>query len=461
MYMLQKPKYCDNHPDIVAEHICHQCYKQICFNCIINFLDHKFCSIKCIFIFCAKEIGKTIYGLLRLLLFILLWPFSKIKKGKTHVLIELILFTGLIVCLFFIFEMKNEIHLLQEQQNNKVKETLIDTTFSPQTFISSPPKSGMVYSNTITIDGQCNENKIITLFIDTTLAEVCLPENNKFIFKNIKLNRGKNTLKVKTISPTGTVHTIQTFTFDYAPPSFLYLNKNFSRGSKNIKQVALTFDGGSINNISEEILDILKNEKIHATFFLTGQFIKNYKKTVKRLIKDGHEVGNHTWSHPHLTTFADNYKHITKDNITQEFIYKQLVKTNHLFQVVTGKEMSPYWRAPFGEYNKEILQWAAKTGYKHIGWTHGNGWEETMDTFDWVADTSSEIYKTSDEIVKKILTYDDKPNHTLNGLIVLMHMGSERKKDFPHQKLPMLINGLQKKDIKLVTISELLESTQK
>ncbi|MFO7891206.1 MAG: polysaccharide deacetylase family protein [bacterium] len=356
--------------------------------------------------------------------------------------------------------MKNQIHFLQEKDKSKIGETVIDTTVSPETFVSSPKTSGMVYSNTITINGQCNENKIIALYIDTTLIEAFLPKNNTFTFENIKLTRGINKLKVKTISPNGVMYTIQTLTFNYAPPSFLYLSKNFSRGSKSIKQVALTFDGGSTNNVSQEILDILENKKVKATFFLTGQFIKNYNQTVKRLVKDGHEVGNHTWDHPHITTFADNYKHNTKNKITEKVIYKQLVKTNHLFQVVTGAKMSPYWRAPFGEYNNEILQWAAKTGYKHIGWTHGNGWEKTMDTFDWVADTTSKIYKTAEEIVDKILNYDKNTNKTLNGSIILMHMGSERKKDFPHQKLPELIDGLRDKGLELVTISKLLENSK-
>jgi len=456
--MPQTPKYCKNHPDIVAEHICHQCYQPICFNCLINFLDHKFCSIKCIFLFCAQEIGKAMYAVFRFLFFMLLWPFSKINKINKHILFELILLCGLIISLFFIFQMKNEVHMLKQIQENNIEESLVDTTYSPQTFVSSSPKNGMVYSNTITIDGQCNGNKIVALYVDTTLIEAFLPKNNKFTFEDITLNRGKNTLKVKTISPNGIINTIQTLSFNYAPPSLVYLSKSFSRGSRKIKQIALTFDGGSTNNISQEILDILGNEKVKATFFLTGQFIKNYTNTVKRIIKDGHEVGNHTWSHPHLTTFADNFKHNTKDNITEEVIYKQLVKTNHLFQIVTGSKMSPYWRAPYGEYNNEILQWAAKTGYKHIGWTHGNGWEETMDTFDWVADTNSEIYKTADEIMEKILTYDKKPNKTLNGIIILMHMGSERNKDYPHQKLPELINGLRNKGLELVTISELLEN---
>ncbi len=451
------PKYCKNHPDIVAEHICHQCYQPICFNCLIYFLDHKFCSIKCIFLFCGKEIGKAIYGFLRLLLFALLWPFSKINKINKHVLFELLLLSGLLICLFFIFQLRKEIHLLQENQNNQIEETLIDTTYAPKTFISSPQKSGMVFTNTITIDGECNENKIVALYIDTTLKEALLPKNKKFTFKDIKLNRGKNKLQVKTISPEGTIHTIQTLSFNYALPSLLYLSKSFNRGSINTKQIALTFDGGSTNNVSQEILDILANKNVKATFFLTGQFIKKYKETVKRIVKDGHEVSNHTWSHPHLTTFAEDFKHNTKNNITEEVIYKQLVKTNHLFQTVAGKKMSPYWRAPYGEYNNQILQWAAKTGFKHIGWTHGNGWEETMDTFDWVADTNSNIYKTADEIVEKILTYDKKPNKTLNGAIILMHLGSERKKDYPHQKLPELIDSLRKKGLELVTISELLE----
>ena len=119
--------------------------------------------------------------------------------------------------------------------------------------------------------------------------------------------------------------------------------------------------------------------------------------------------------------------------------------------------MSALWRAPYGYYNEEILEWAAKTGYKHIGWTVGRGWEENMDTLDWVKDKDSKVYHSADEIAEKILNYADKKGAGANGAIILMHLGSLRNDDFPHKKLPDIIEGLQKKGYELVTISEMAQ----
>jgi peptidoglycan/xylan/chitin deacetylase (PgdA/CDA1 family) len=221
--------------------------------------------------------------------------------------------------------------------------------------------------------------------------------------------------------------------------------------------VAVTFDGGSIDNATQEILDILKEKQIKSTFFLTGEFIRSYPKTVKRIVAEGHEVGNHTWSHPHLTAFAKDKKQTTLPNMTQERIRDELSKTASIFKLVTGREMVHLWRAPYGEYNQEILRWAAEAGYKHVGWTVGKGWEETMDTMDWVADKNSSAYRSADAIAGKILDFSKKGPAGASGTIILMHLGTNRTDDFPHKKLPDIIAGLQKNGYKLVTISEMAE----
>ena len=125
--------------------------------------------------------------------------------------------------------------------------------------------------------------------------------------------------------------------------------------------------------------------------------------------------------------------------------------------MITGQEMVPLWRAPFGEYNYEILDWAARAGYKHVGWTVGRGWEETMDTLDWVADKNSTAYHTSEEIVEKNVNYGKGRKNGSNGAIILMHLGTNRKDDFPHKKLPEIIDGLKKKGYDLVTVTKMLE----
>ncbi|MFQ5709444.1 MAG: polysaccharide deacetylase family protein, partial [bacterium] len=166
---------------------------------------------------------------------------------------------------------------------------------------------------------------------------------------------------------------------------------------------------------------------------------------------------NHTWDHPHLTTFAENKLQETRPEVTREFLQDELRKTAAAFMAATGQQMAPYWRAPYGEQNQEIREWAAELGYQHVEWTLGRDWKSTMDTMDWVADTTSPAYRSADEILDKILNYGNGSNHGANGCIVLMHLGTLRNGDFPHKKLPQIIDGLQARGYELVTITELLK----
>jgi peptidoglycan/xylan/chitin deacetylase (PgdA/CDA1 family) len=258
------------------------------------------------------------------------------------------------------------------------------------------------------------------------------------------------------MTPEGQSSILQTLWIRYEHPTIPYLARDFKRGSTRFKKVALTFDGGSINNAADEILDILKRKGVRCTFFLTGEFIRRYPETVKKIHAGKHEVGNHTWSHPHLTSYAQNRIHNTLDDISEKKLTSELTKAASLYRMVTGAEMAPLWRAPYGEYNNEILVWAARAGYRHVGWTTGRGWEGTMDTLDWVADTNSEAYYTADEIAEKILDLARRKGGGANGGVILMHLGTNRNEDFPHQKLPDIIQGLEDEGYSLSTITEMM-----
>src|SRR3990170_4037126 len=93
--------------------------------------------------------------------------------------------------------------------------------------------------------------------------------------------------------------------------------------------------------------------------------IERYPELVKKMAEDGHEIGNHTMTHPHLTTFEKNLKQQTLPGVDREFIIRQLKETAKIFRELTGKDMIPYWRAPYGEQNAEIRQWAYKAGFTH------------------------------------------------------------------------------------------------
>jgi peptidoglycan/xylan/chitin deacetylase (PgdA/CDA1 family) len=170
----------------------------------------------------------------------------------------------------------------------------------------------------------------------------------------------------------------------------------------------------------------------------------------KKIIDDGHEIGNHSFSHPHLTQFEENNTHNLLDGINREFIQKELLKTDSVFYSNFGQRMSKYWRAPFGEYNKKILQWAAEIGFKHIRWSKGG------DLADWVKDTTSTLYKTNQQMYQQILEMKEK--NQLNGSIILMHFGTDRKFERPFKMLPNLFEKLKKENFQILKISELLKA---
>lgn len=225
-----------------------------------------------------------------------------------------------------------------------------------------------------------------------------------------------------------------------------------TRGNTRRREVAFTFDGGSNARAASEILDLLKKKSIRSTMFLTGQFIQENPDLVKQIVREGHEVGNHLLKHDHLVDWKSKKTQLSK----KEFLH-QLKAVEKTFEAVTGRTMSRFWRAPYGEINKEIIEWASSHGYTHVGWTR-NG-RKSLDTLDWVADPKHPLYRSPKEIMNRILSFEKYDQHGLNGGIVLMHLGSERKpKDMPHRKLPDLIDRLVAKGYRGVTVSQALRT---
>jgi len=223
--------------------------------------------------------------------------------------------------------------------------------------------------------------------------------------------------------------------------------------------IALTFDGGSDNNALNSILKTLKRNRVRATFFLTGKFIKRYPQAARRIVADGHEVGNHTWSHPHLTTYEQTYRQQTGKKVNREFLQNQLLRTERLFTAVTGARMAPYWRAPYGEYNSEILAWANALGYRHIGWTSHGKHTRSLDTLDWVDDPKDPLYVSGEKMATQVIALARKSS--FNGGIVLMHVGTRRKHEQMHRELDRIINHLNDSEIPLYTISQLINKASR
>jgi peptidoglycan/xylan/chitin deacetylase (PgdA/CDA1 family) len=229
---------------------------------------------------------------------------------------------------------------------------------------------------------------------------------------------------------------------------------SFERGRRDLPKIALTFDGGGDAGESGRILDVLEQRGVTATFFLTGDYISSNPLLVRRIAAAGHEVGNHTWSHPHLTTWDRTHRHDTIVGLDRTFIQEELDRTARAYEAATGRPMTALWRAPFGEVNDDLLLWAEAAGWQHVGWTRDDAeGRHTLDSLDWVAERSSRNYLTSEQIAARILSFG-AGGAGLNGGIVLMHM-STRRDDPWVNRLGELIGTLRENGYSLVTVTEL------
>lgn len=205
----------------------------------------------------------------------------------------------------------------------------------------------------------------------------------------------------------------------YANPAII------NRGNPNIKQMSFTFDdGGSAKNV-QSIIDTLDEYNVKATFFFVGSFIERNPELIKEIVSKGHDVANYTYSHPEL------------NKLPYTRVKNELLRSKIILKNITGKDMKPYLRPPYGSKSATVLKAAADTGHSHIiMWN--------VDTEDWKG-------KTPSQLTKHVIS------NAGNGNIVLMHTSSSSNS---YRALPDIIEGLQSKGYKLVTISELLGKVQ-
>ena len=129
-------------------------------------------------------------------------------------------------------------------------------------------------------------------------------------------------------------------------------------GDAEEKKIYLTFDCGYENGNSSAILDALKKHDAPATFFVVGHFLESAPEMVKRMVEDGHTVGNHTYHHYDMSKISD-----------PAVFRKEMDDVRTLFQETTGTEMAMYYRPPQGKYSETNLQMAKDLGYSTFFWS--------------------------------------------------------------------------------------------
>lgn len=167
-------------------------------------------------------------------------------------------------------------------------------------------------------------------------------------------------------------------------------------GDAEDKVIYLTFDAGYENGNTEPILDALNKHNAPATFFVVGHYLESAPELVKRMVAEGHTVGNHTYHHPDMSAISD-----------KEAFAREMDDVAALYREITGQEMIPYYRPPQGKYSTENLKMAQEMGYTTFFWS--------LAYVDWYQDKQPTHEEAFDKLLSRI--------HP--GAIVLLHSTSQ------------------------------------
>lgn len=184
--------------------------------------------------------------------------------------------------------------------------------------------------------------------------------------------------------------------------------------------ISISFDAAWGNEDTPALLEILKKHNVKATFFMTGGWIEKYPDDVKAIAAGGHDLGNH----------SENHKHMSQ--ISAEECKTELMKPHEKVKNLTGKDMIVF-RPPFGDYNDTLIKVCQENGYYPIQWD--------VDSLDW------KDYDAA-TIIRRVTEH----KHLGNGSIILCHNGGKHTAE----ALDELLTILKQKGYQLVPISQLI-----
>ncbi len=191
--------------------------------------------------------------------------------------------------------------------------------------------------------------------------------------------------------------------------------------SRDDKKIALTIDAAWSTDKTEFILSELDRQDVRATFFLCGVWVDAYPDYVKMIAEAGHEIGNHSLSHPHMNT------------LSREEVQREISSLDDTIEQLTGSRCTLF-RAPFGEYNNTVITAVREIGYEVVQWS--------LDTVDWKESRSTQ--QILDGVLPKLKSGD----------IILCHNNGFKIEEY----LPILIKTAKEQGFTFVTVGELLLS---
>ena len=186
------------------------------------------------------------------------------------------------------------------------------------------------------------------------------------------------------------------------------------------KKISISFDAAWGAEDFPKIMEILDKHKVKTTFFMTGDWVEKYPECVKTLVKKGHDLGNHSASHPDMT------------KLSKEAQKEQILKVHNAVKELTGYEMELF-RPPYGAYNNEVIRTCYEVKYYPIQWD--------VDSLDWKDLSASEI-------INKVCNHKSLDN----GSIILCHNGAKHTAE----ALDEMLTILKEQGYEIVPISELI-----
>ena len=181
-----------------------------------------------------------------------------------------------------------------------------------------------------------------------------------------------------------------------ATPEFLKQYNAYFCGNSEDKKIYLTFDCGYENGYTPAILDALEKHNVKAAFFVVGNYLETSPDLVKRMVEEGHIVGNHTYHHPDMSQISDPAS-----------FQEEITSLEKKYQEITGLVMQKFYRPPQGKYSESNLKMAQELGYQTVFWS--------LAYVDWYVDQQP----TQEEAYAKLLP------RIHPGAVVLLHSTSK------------------------------------
>ena len=236
-----------------------------------------------------------------------------------------------------------------------------------------------------------------------------------------------------------------------AAQAFTYDHGGIIRGDRSRKQLALVFTGGDFGEGTAPVLDTLRSERVPASLFVTGGFLRrpDEARLLRRAVREGHYVGPHSDQHLLYAPWEDREKSIVSEQQFKQDLNQNVRDLKRLGALPAAQPV--FFIPPYEWFNQDQVRWAREMGITLFTFSPGSGSNR-----DYLPE-SDKRFVSSREILRGILDYEKKSPDGLNGFILLLHLGAERR-DKMYVLLPELIRELRARGYEFVRIDKLLES---